>query len=240
MIRIRVFDTETTGLGNNAKVVEAGYHDLINDGDGWRVDRISSAVFNVNAIGVRCQPDARAIHGIQDAEIDAGWPYEMLDKFMHWGIDKETGQDFRPDVYAAHNFAFDAKFFKFDKPAICTMKCAKYLWKHAPSYKNGELAVWKGLGLDAALHRVIPDTQATAGLLKLMLEEGHTPEKLVQITGGKLQSAESGYKPFILNFGQHAGKTLNAVPTHYLQWIVNESKCRADVKELASAELRKR
>lgn len=241
MIRIRVFDTETTGLGYNAKVVECGYHDLINDGRGWEVDRVASAVFNVHALGVRCAPDAFAVHGIGPAEIEAGWPYDMLDKFIYFSLDKDTGKSYAPDVYAAHNFTFDAKFFKFDKPAICTMKCAKYLWKHAPSYKNGELAVWKGLTIDAQLHRVIPDTAATAGLLKLMLtEDGKTPEQLVQITGGKLQSAESGYRPFILNFGIHKGKTLNAVPEHYLKWIIDDSTCRDDVKDLAAKELEKR
>jgi exodeoxyribonuclease X len=233
MIRIRVFDTETTGLRPHDKVIECGYHDLVNDGDGWRVDRICSAVFNTIAIGVRCADDARRIHKIQDDEIERGWPYEMLDKFISY---------LEPDVYAAHNLAFDAKFFKFDKPQICTLKAARKLWPHAPSHKNGHLGVWKGLTIDAELHRVIPDTQITAGLLKLMLtEDKQAPEDLVRMSGWK--AANPGVvinKPMILQFGEHKGKSLNAVPTHYLKWIVNDSACRDDVKDAAAKELEKR
>lgn len=242
MIRIRVFDTETTGLRPSDKVVECGYHDLINDGSGWRIDRICSAVFNVHKLGIRCHPQAFEIHQIGPDEIDAGWDYEWLDRFLTYGGSEEHGF-FAPDVYAAHNFQFDQKFFKpLDKPIICTMKAAKRVWSHAPSFKNGELAIWKGIADDARLHRVIPDTRATSGLLKLMLEEGHTPEQLVNITGVKSQGfGGSGgaptNRPIVLQFGDHRGKTMDKVPTHYLQWIVYVSDCRDDVKEAAKKEL---
>lgn len=236
MIRIRVFDTETTGLYNNDLVVECGYHDLINDGSGWTVDRIDAAVFNAHAQGRKCHPQAFATHKITEEEIEAGWDYALLPKFLHFGS---------PDVYAAHNFGFDAKFFTFDKPTICTMKCAKRIWPGAPSYKNGELGVWKGISDDVRLHRVIPDTRVTSGLLKLMLEEGHTPEHLVNISGGKSQGyASSGGasnpSPLVLHFGEHRGKSMDKIPTSYLQWIVYVSECRDDVKTAAKQELDKR
>jgi len=246
MIRIRVFDTETTGLSNKDLVVECGYHDLINDGDGWKIDRIASAVFNTHAAGRKCDYGAYKIHKIEPEEIEAGWPYEMLPKFLHFK-GKADEASCAPDLYAAHNFAFDAKFFTFDKPVICTMKCAKRVWPHAPSFKNGELAIWKSLSLDAELHRVIPDTAATAGLLKLMLEEGHSPEKLAQITGITRQGTAnpgnlgpSGERPIVLHFGPHRGKTLDKVPTHDLQWIAYNSNCRDDLKQAAIIELETR
>lgn len=244
MIRIRVFDTETTGLSPRDLVVECGYHDLINDGEGWQIDRIDSAVFNTHAEGRRCHAEAYRVHKIGPEEIEAGWPYDKLHKFLHF---EGKASPCAPDIYAAHNFSFDAKFFTFHKPVICTLKCAKRLWPHAPSHKNGELAIWKGLSLDADLHRVIPDTEATSGLLKLMLEEGHSPEKLVQITGITRQGtanpgnlSNSGEKPMVLHFGPHRGKTLDKVPTHDLQWIAYNSNCRDDLKQAAVRELETR
>lgn len=241
-MRIRVFDTETTGLRPSDKVVECGYHDLVKDGSAWRTARICSAVFNVHKLGIRCHPQAQEVHGIQDSEIDAGWDYSWLDKFLTFGGNEESGPC-APDAYCAHNFAFDQKFFQpLDKPIICTLKAAKRIWPHAPSHKNGELGVWKGISDDARLHRVIPDTRVTSGLLKLMFEEGHYPEHLVNITGVTTQgrpapgNIPSG-KPLVLNFGEYKGRSMDKIPTHYLQWIVFVSNCRDDIKEAAKKEL---
>lgn len=244
-MRIRVFDTETTGLRPSDKVVECGYHDLVKDGSGWRIDRVASAIFNVHKLGIRCHPEAYRVHKIEPEEIDAGWDYEWLESFLTFQGNTASGPC-APDAYAAHNYQFDAKFFQPPtKPIICTMKCAKRLWSHAPSHKNGELGIWKGLiqGLDE-LHRVEADTRVTAGLLKLMLEEGHAPEKLVQITGVRVQgSTNSGASPapadkrIVLSFGEFRGCTMDKVPTHHLQWIAYNSNCRDDIKQAAIEEL---
>lgn len=208
-MRIRVFDTETTGLGHSALACEVGYHDLVGEGKQWVIESQMSAVFNTHAKGVRVESAAFRIHGITPEEIDKGYDYDLRHKFITY---KE------PDVYAAHNAQFDLKFFSIsDKPIICTMKIAKLVWRGAPSFKNGELGIWKGViqSLDD-LHRTEADTRCTAGLLKLMLEEGYSVE-------GMVQSTNLTVDPNKLGFGKHAGKRVDnpSIPIDYLEFLVD-------------------
>lgn len=229
MMRIRVFDTETTGLGTSALACEAGYHDLVGEGTSWAIERIDSAVFNTNAKGVRVDPEARKCHGIQDDEIDRGWDYSLLDRFIGY---------LEPDVYAAHNAQFDLKFFKTiqDRSVICTMKVAKRVWKNAPSFKNGELGIWKGIIQDLSeLHRVRKDTYVTAHLLKLMLEEGHSVDTMVAVSGFKVD-------PEKLSFGKHAGKRVDnpTIPLDYLEFLLTIPNLTESQRKAVDTEVARR
>lgn len=224
-MRVRVFDTETTGLGYSDKIVEAGYHDLVGEGRNWEILPPVSAIFNP---GIPCKPDAQRVHKITDAEIAKGFDYELRHKFISYQ---------NPDVYAAHNAQFDLKFFTIqDKPIICTQKIAKLIWKGAPSYKNGELGIWKGVINDLSeLHRTVADTRCTAGLLKLMLEEGHSVEGMVRSTNLTIDPAK-------LSFGKHAGKRIDnpAIPVDYLEFLVDLPNLADSQRELIRVEIEKR
>lgn len=231
-MRARILDYETTGIHAPAQVIEAAYIDIVLDGGVWFEDCHDRAFFKSS---VPVHPQARAAHQITDEEIASGYPQEWLTKFVHYKA---------PDIFVAHNMSFEKKFLPLQGLHVCTFKCAKALWPNAPSHKNQELPIWKCLELDEArcrpAHRALPDCYVTMVLLLHMLETGNSMDKLVRLSGGMAPVTNVADVPVTLDFGIHKGKTLNAVPTHYLKWIVTESNCRQFVKDMAARELDRR
>lgn len=209
-ILIRVIDFETTGLGDDAVVVEAGYTDLAPHGGGeWSVGLWDASLFNP---GVPIPPEASAVHHIRDADVADAPPHSTAGRFLtsprvtHW---------------AAHNAAYDKRFFGGgDLPWIDTLRLAYKAFPRATSHGNQALRYMleldDGPDFDRTLteptHRAGPDTYVTAHLLKFMLESGMTVERAVQI------SAEMPILPRI-RFGQHQGKQFEDVPLSYLEWM---------------------
>lgn len=225
-IRVRVFDTETTGLLNTDRMIETGYHDILVGQPEHMLDRFDSAVFNP---GVPCSAGARAVHHITDEEIAAGHPYEMRDKFLHYGD---------PDVFVAHNMKFDMKFFDLrNKPLLCTLNCARKVWPGSPSYKNFELLQWKMIDVDPSRcepsHRALPDTYVTANLLLDMLKIREL-DQLIEMSGFTKD-------PRKITFGKHAGKFMDAIPLADLLWMRDKAEqLRHDVKQAAANEIQRR
>ena len=231
-MRARIIDVETTGMTPSDQVIEVGRHDIVLDGGVWFEESYDRAFFKATR---PCHPAARAVHQITDEEIASGFSYDLLPKFVTYKS---------PDIYVAHNISFEKKYLNMPGLHVCTYKCAKALWPHAPSHKNQELPLWKSLELDETrcrpAHRALPDTYVTMVLLLHMLETGNSMEKLVRLSGGMAPTTNVADVPVTLDFGIHKGKTLNAVPTHYLKWIVTDSNCRQFVKDMASRELDRR
>lgn len=227
-LRVRVFDTETTGLTNTDRIVEAGYHDVLVGQPENLLDRFDTALFNP---GIKCSDGARAIHMITDEEIAKGYPYDKREAFLHYG---------EPDAYAAHNMKFDMKFFDFkDKPLICTLNCARKVWPGAPSYKNFELLQWKMIDVDLnrcePSHRALPDTYVTAHLLLEMLKVREL-QQLIDMSGFTTNPAK-------IAFGKHAGKFMSdpSVPLRDLLWMRDVAQnLRHDIKQAATAEITRR
>ena len=227
-LRVRVFDTETTGLTNSDRIVEAGYHDILVGQPENVLDHFDSAVFNP---GIKCSPGAREIHKITDEEIATGFDYEMRNKFLHHKS---------PDVFVAHNMQFDMKFFDFQgKPLLCTLKCARKVWPNSPSYKNFELLQWKMIDVDMSRcepsHRALPDTYVTANLLLEMLKVRELSQ-LIEMSGFTVD-------PRKITFGRHAGKFMfdKSVPNNDLLWMRDTAQnLRHDVKQAAANELERR
>lgn len=230
MPRIRTIDFETSGMEPPAKVIEFGYCDLENDGQGWRIGPRGSFLYRAAAI----PPEVRAVHHISVAEI-ADKP--EFDPAGLWADAKVDGID----VIAAHNLDFEAKFFgAAELPALCTYKAALRVWPDAPSHSNGALRYWledEGLiAPDAAAclppHRAGPDAYVTAHLLLALLS---------RVTAAQMVAWTK--EPRLLPtcpIGKFRGKPWADVEFGFLDWMLRQADMEADLKWNAQRELERR
>lgn len=219
--KIRVIDTETTGLPEAGPVdlVEIGYTDMIEDMGG----RLIVSGVPVSALVRPTVPisfGAMAAHHITEAEAANGISQADARAFIAGA-----------DVYAAHNAAFDSAILAMDGrlPWICTFKCAKTAWPDLESHSNGAIRYARGLCLDtesAAMaqpsHRAGPDTWVTAAILA-DLSAIFTVDQMIEISANPVRLLRIG-------FGKHRGARFSELPTDYLDWLVNKSDMKNDPK----------
>ena len=217
MTIIRVIDFETTGMPPDAMVCEVGWCDVGFNADPFvlRVGAPAGMLVNPN---VPMPPEARAVHHISDGDL-AGAP-AITTGFLKLS-------EGAPDVFAAHNCAFEREFFTGgEKPWICTLKVARRLWPDCPSHSNQCLRYFLGVELDDALamppHRAAPDAYVNAHVLAKALEVASVAD-MVKWT------SEPSLLPRV-TFGKHRGTPWSDVPADYLSWIVEKSDMDADTK----------
>lgn len=228
--RIRVLDSETTGLEPTDKVCELGWTDLVKTDAGWEVGATASTLCRVETM----PPQARSVHHISAEET---WPFPAFDPDALWLQAAAEGVD----VIAAHNCAYDLTYWGEPKlPVICTLKASRHLWPDAPAHSNGVLRYWlqdQGLiapedALCHPSHRAGPDTYVTAHVLRHML--GLAPAaQLVAWTKQPLVF-------HVWGFGKHRGEKLSDTPADYLDWVTNKSELDADTKWNCRRELERR
>lgn len=197
--RVRIIDTETTGVESTDQVVEIASVDWTEDGLGRPLQTLVRPTVSIPAT-------ASAIHHIRDRDVvDAPDLADALTLF-----------DDAP-IFAAHNARFDRMFLPFDAPWVCTYKVALSLFPDAPGHSNQVLRYWLDLTDPPAeagqmAHRALYDAWTTAFLFKRFLED-LTVSQMVKISD----------KPALLprfGFGKYAGVALGEVPKDYLVWIV--------------------
>lgn len=225
MTLIRVVDFETSGTEPpEAQVCEVGICDIVING--LYIGNPQSWLCEVAAM----PPEVRAIHHISLAEC-AGKP-----PFMPSEVD-----DRNVSVFAAHNWEFENKFFKTEKPVICTYKAALRVWPDAPSHSNGTLRYWledQGkIVIDNSLtqpaHRAGPDAYVTAHILKALLETGVTGKEMAAWTK----------EPRLLPrcpLGKMKGRAWPDVEAGFLGWMLKQESMEEDLKWNARREIERR
>lgn len=213
MDRIRVIDTETTGLEPDAGVVEVGWTDVVLWNGKWMATVPHSRLVNP---GRSIPPEAASVHHITDEMVkDEPGLSEVLSR---WNIlDPEI------ELFAAHRVAYDSQYIRIENPQgwLCTYKIAIRLAPGAAKHTNQFLRYRLNLVLDNPSlaeppHRAGPDSYVTANLLARMLNAKPLDE-LISISN----------EPVVLprfTFGEHAMKPMDEVPTSYLEWIMYKSK----------------
>lgn len=230
MIKFQVIDTETTGLGDDAQVVELGVtcvYDACPYPDDYEY------VFNDNVLSFEGAPrglyigftdsyfvkptvpveiEALATHHITPDLYEEAGSWDEVLKLSQIGEIKPT----LPDVLVAHNADYDKRFFtSIDKPWICTFRCAYELIRDAPSHKNGVLRYFLNLPVEKArcepAHRAGPDTYVTAHILAHLLTLAPVDE-LIAISSRPRYLRKLG-------FGEHADKPIEDVPSSYFSWM---------------------
>ena len=155
-----VLDFETTGMypEQGDRVIEIGAVLLR---DNQIADRFQSLVNP----GFMITREIETITGINNAMLAEAPPAEeVLAQFVKF-IDTHP--------LAAHNVAFDQKFLEAELERIgkkrplnfaCTLQVARRLYADVINYKLETLARYKGLPVDAQLHRALADAELAAQL----------------------------------------------------------------------------
>ena len=222
-MKIRVIDFETTGLPEDQTkaICEIGWTDVTDD---WKVHGPKSMLVNP---GHPIPAVTRAIHHISDADVTGAVSPDTACLALMSGM--APG-----DLFAAHNAKFERAFFGGGQHEwICTLQCAKHLFRDAPGNSNQVLRYHLDIDgeddFDAAAamppHRAGPDTLVTAFVLRRLVFAASVSE-LVRLTSA----------PVVLQtitFGKHRGMRWAELPRDYLQWIAFKSDLGVDEKHTA-------
>lgn len=230
-MRLRVIDTETTGIPSATEkhaLCEIGWCDVERQPDGeWRVGSPKSGLCNPG----RPMPlEAMAVHHLRDCDlIDASSPDAALRLMMADA----------PEIFVAHNADFERQFVGSDIQWLCTFKAAVRIWPDAPQHGNQFLRYY--LGLDEEMerdwtfppHRAGPDAYVTAHLLVKLIESGTPIEDMLRWSKGPALLPR-------ITFGKHAGKKWEDIDSSYLEWMVKQTDMDRDALANAKHHLKKR
>lgn len=230
MKTLRVIDFETTGMPPDAQVCEVGWCDVhVRDAD--EVNHPADIGMPIGMLvnpNRPMPPEARAVHHISDEDLVGAPP--VTKGFL-------SLTDGFPDVFVAHNAAFEREFFTGGSiPWICTLKVARRLWPECPSHTNQCLRYFLNVSLDDELamppHRAAPDTYVTGHILLRALDLASV-DQMIDWT------AQPSLLPRV-TFGKHRGQNWSDLPGDYLDWIVRKSDMDSDTKFTARHWLNQR
>lgn len=209
MYRYIFGDTETTGLGKDAGIVEISWVET--DENFNEVDRHYSLINPEKPI----QPGAMGAHGITEAMV-ADSP--TISEFM-----EEAGYPLDVDggVLVAHNAAFDIVHFApwMREPlTLCTLKAARVIYPEADNHKLTTLKYYLGLdGCHDRAHSADEDVNVLMQLAKRMCQDAECglPELMhIQNIPRKIHK---------MSFGKHRGKNLSELPKDYVNWLLTKA-----------------
>ncbi len=225
-----LFDTETTGVAKQDRVIQVGAMII----DGKNSTKVHDELCSVD---IDIPVDAMMVHGITPDKL-VGKP-----KFIDTNFFKELNSLNTNDNYLiAHNIKFDLSMiakegFQNRLKLIDTFRCARHLLpnenKHKLQYLRYSLELYKEEQTEAAKHSIEVKAHDAIGdvlVMKLLLSKlvaivrekyvGENPmEKLVQLSN----TPATIHK---INFGKHSGKTIQdiyVIDRSYLRWLVENT-----------------
>ena len=197
-----VLDFETTGLSPNQgdRAIEIGAV-LIEQGE--VVDRFQQLMNP----GFRVSSFIERYTGITNNMLRTAPPCdEVMDQFA----------DFIGDYnLVAHNASFDQRFLDAELNNIqrsyggefaCSMLIARRLYPHAPNHKLGSLVEYKNIDNDGVFHRALADSEVTAKLWLLMLEDIEKQYQLSAPSFSLMQEVSRKAKAAVPGFLQRQAK----------------------------------
>lgn len=209
MYRYIFGDTETTGLGKDAGIVEISWVET--DENFNEVSRHYSLINPEKPI----QPGAMGAHGITEAMV-ANSP--TISEFMEDAGFPLAGEG---TVLVAHSASFDIVHFApwMREPlTLCTLKAARVIYPEADNHKLTTLKYYLGLdGCHDRAHSADEDVNVLMQLVKRMCQDAECglPELLhIQNIPRKIHK---------MSFGKHRGKNLSELPKDYVNWLLTKA-----------------
>lgn len=162
-----VLDFETTGLSPNMgdRAIEIGAVRLVNGEIRDTFQRLMNPGFRVSGF-------IESYTGITNTMLSqAASTEEVMSEFADFIGDSPL---------VAHNASFDKRFLEAELDRIntgyggqfaCSMLIARRLIQDAPTHKLGDLVRFKQIANDGTFHRALADSQMTARLWMLMLQD---------------------------------------------------------------------
>lgn len=203
-------DTETSGLGANAGVVEIAW---IETDSKFNVIRSYRSLINPE---VKIQFGAMAIHGITE-DMVADQP--TIKGFMEDNSLPLAGEG---KILCCHNVQFDRQFFgpwmSPDLQTLCTLKAARVIYPDAENHKLQTLKCMLGLlGDHDKAHTALEDVSVLIQLAKRMCRDAECGlQELLHIQNIPKKITK-------MAFGKHKGVSLVDLPKDYINWLL--TKC---------------
>ncbi len=242
MSKIVIFDTETTGLDEEDRIIQVGA--IILDLDDKEHIEHYDELCSTNEVPIKIE--AMSVHGIREEAIKDKPLYK--DTKFKKALDKHNKEE---NYLVAHNITYDIKMikkegFENNYKLIDTLQCAKHLYKQnesindykLPNYKlqtfryillslESETKEAEKYGVEIKAHDAIGDVI----VLKLFLRELYikTSKKYkIKDTVGILDKLAELTKELadieIMPFGKHSGKKLKDIDIGYIKWLYEEQE----------------
>lgn len=202
-MRYVIGDSETTGLGPQAKAVELAWLEVDEDFN------ILSEFSSLIDPGIPIEPGAMAIHGIT-AEMVSTVPTleELLSEVLPGPFSGST-------TLIAHNVKFDRRFFEpiFQiEKTFCSLALARFVFPEMPNHKLGTIKEYFKLEGGEA-HRALGDVKTVHQFLKMALP----------MTGRSLHEHLNtpATTVFTMPWGMWKSKPLHSIPVEYRTWLLS-------------------
>lgn len=215
MPRYFVADTETTGLGPQAKAVEMAWAEI---DENLNVLQIVHTLIDPE---IPICPGASGVHGITNADVeDSPTLEEFIDVVLGGPITDEV-------IFIAHNVVFDKPYFKPVMPNMigdaCTLRLARRFFPDAPNHKLQTLKFHLGLKSGDA-HRADGDVVTCLDLLSKIVEKSDlTLDELAHMNS---QPQIVSHMPF----GKYRGQAIASIPKDYITWLRKQQDLDGDLR----------
>jgi DNA polymerase-3 subunit epsilon/exodeoxyribonuclease X len=237
MAKYILFDTETTGIGENDRIIQVGAMILDSKGN---VEKFDELCHTEQTIPV----EAMEVHGITPDKIIGKAPFTQS---MFYKRLQELNTD--DNFLIAHNMPFDLKMiekegFNCNMKLIDTLRCAKHIFKDSPyhrlQYFRYSLELYKEEEAEASKHNIVIKAHEAIGdvlVMKLFLS------KLVK----KVREIYTDCKPMeklheltntpvlieTFKFGKYKGEKIEDVCDNdmgYINWMLDKMELDEDMK----------
>lgn len=166
-------DTETTGLGGTARVIQVAAARFTFDKRTGHILAVTDTYSALEDPGVPIDPEATKVHGLSDADV-AGQRFDDA---------RMTGMCQDADILVAHNAEFDVPKLETRFPAINSKRWAcsykDVPWREAYDQKSAKLGhlleAHTGEHLDAHAHDALADCLAGIHILATPGQDGRQP-----------------------------------------------------------------
>jgi DNA polymerase-3 subunit epsilon len=207
MTRILIADTETTGLDNDARVVEYAHIECaLQNNRLVEGNRFETLVFPGRPI----PEPATKVHGITDAMVKTA---PTIRDILPAALNVKKGEHIQ--VFG-HNFpSYDMKLLDGVYPKGidigCSLKAARVFIPDAPGHSLDKLREHLKLEKSGQAHSALADCLDTLQIINRMLE------------GREWEVLESCMlqRPTTISFGKHKGSKLEDLPEDYVEWLLH-------------------
>jgi len=248
MAKLVIFDTETTGLEKEDKIIQVGaiVVELGNPNYIEKYDELCSSQIDIKI-------EAMSVHGIRDIDIKNKPSYKDT-KFKAMLDNLNSSENY----LIAHNLDFDLNMLKkegFENryKLIDTLQCAKHLYQigeEINGYKlpNHKLQTFRYMmfnqdeenkeankyGVEIKAHDAIGDVVILKMFLRKLIfkvKEKFKINDFIEICDKMVELTKEPAEVKFINFGKHNGKTISEIESidpSWLDWLFKEQQKQKD------------
>ncbi|MFW0837979.1 MAG: exonuclease domain-containing protein [Candidatus Komeilibacteria bacterium] len=212
---IILLDTETTGIDQDARLVQLAYKNL---SSGKSVNEFFKPPIPISI-------KAQATHHITEREV--------ADKpaFINSDWQKQLIQELADNIMVAHNAPYDIRILNNEKVAvnkfIDTLRVSRHLLE-SEEYNMQYLRYALDLNVTALAHNAMGDVAVLEALFNYLcnfIKAKHTVASDAEVYDLMLHLTEQPVLLRVMNFGKHKGKFFKDVAEYdinYLQWLYDK------------------